>query len=160
MKIENAIVQQNFSNSKILIESNKIEKNKNKKITDRKANSTPFEELLFQVVPPEKEPELFELWSELPNVEQKLIQDPTEENLEVYKNLVQKIASQLIKKNLKLEQIKRKTSSGKEVLLSYVKIIDEKLHKMMLAIQSKKNTAFEILKNLKEIRGILIDLKQ
>lgn len=158
MKIENAI--QNFSNSTKLVQPNKTEKNKDKKNIEKRSIPTTFEELLFEVVPPEKEPELFDLWSELPDVEKKLIQDPTEENLEVYKNLVQKIASLLLKKNLKLEQIKRKTSSGKEILLSYVKIIDEKLHKMMLAIQSKKNTAFEILKNLREIRGILIDLKQ
>ncbi len=119
-----------------------------------------FEELLFEVVPPQKEPELFQLWSILPDVEKKLIQNPNEENLEEYKNIVKNIAKQLLEKNIKTIQIKKRSSSGKEIILTYTKIIDEKLHKMMLAIQSKRNTAFEILRNLKEIRGILIDLKQ
>ncbi len=118
-----------------------------------------FQSLIEEVLPEKKEPELHQLWLQLPEVERKLIQSPTEETLEQYKNMVQKIAKLLLEKNLKLETIKRKSSTGKEILLSYVKVIDIKLHKMMLALQSKQNTAFEILRNLKEIRGLLLDLK-
>ncbi|MFN3603931.1 MAG: DUF327 family protein [Leptonema sp. (in: bacteria)] len=161
MKIDKHASTQNFFlNTTQNAPIQKSENLKTKKILSEKKPKTSFEEFLLEVIPPEKESELFELWTQLPDIEKKLIQDPTEENLEIYQELVHKIAKQLLQKNLKIEQIKRKSSSGKEILLSYVKIIDEKLHKMMLAIQSKKNTAFEILRNLREIRGLLIDLKR
>jgi uncharacterized protein YaaR (DUF327 family) len=135
-------------------EKEKISSNKNKK------EIKTFDELIEELIPEKKEPELNRLWKELPDVEKQLIENPTEEHLEKYKQIVKNIAKILVKRNMKIESIKRRTSSGKEVILSYVKVIDDKLHKMMLAIQSKKNTAFEILRNLKEIRGLLLDLKQ
>ncbi len=154
----------------IKIKNNNLDKFKSHLISSKKNNSlrnkdnqkklTPFEELLYEVLPPQKEPELFELWKELPNAETNLIQNPTEENLEKYAFIVKNIARKIIEKNFIIETFKRKTRTGKEVMLTTVKIIDEKLHKMMLAINSKKNTAFEILRNLKDIRGILLDLKQ
>jgi len=135
-------------------EKEKISSNKNKK------EIKTFDELIEELIPEKKEPELNRLWKDLPDVEKLLIENPTEEHLEKYKQIVKNIAEILVKRNMKIESIKRRTSSGKEVILSYVKVIDDKLHKMMLAIQSKKNTAFEILRNLKEIRGLLLDLKQ
>lgn len=147
----------NFINN---IQRKKISNKKEKKIKKENEINT-FQSLIEEILPEKKEPELHQLWLELPEVERKLIQSPlNEEILEQYKQIVQKIARLLIEKNLKLETIRRKTSSGKEMLLSYVKVIDIKLHKMMLALQSKQNTAFEILRNLKEIRGLLLDLKQ
>jgi len=143
-----------------LLNNSAVKKTKEKEKTSSKKEIKTFDELIEELIPEKKEPELNRLWKELPEVEKQLIENPTEENLEKYKELVKNIAEILIKRNMKIESIKRRTNSGKEVILSYVKVIDNKLHKMMLTIQSKKNTAFEILRNLKEIRGLLLDLKQ
>ncbi len=143
-----------------LLNNSSVKKTKEKEKTSFKKEIKTFDELIEELIPQKKEPELHRLWKELPEVEKQLIENPTEEHLEKYKQLVKNIAEILIKRNMKIESIRRRTNSGKEVILSYVKVIDDKLHKMMLAIQSKKNTAFEILRNLKEIRGLLLDLKQ
>jgi uncharacterized protein YaaR (DUF327 family) len=164
MNIINPSVSSSQWESKIisgpLIKETKSSKDKKKIKNENQKNIKTFDELIEEIIPQNKEPELNQLWKELPIIEKKLIENPTEEHLEQYKKLVKNIAELQLKKNMKIETLKRKTTSGKEIILSYVKIIDEKLHKMMLAIQSKKNTAFEILRNLKEIRGLLLDLKQ
>lgn len=151
-------ISKNFNN---FINNIKQNKGLNQKEKIKKKNETnTFQSLIEEVLPEHKEPELHQLWLELPEVEKQLIRSPNEEILEQYKKIVQRIAKLLIEKNLKLETLKRRTATGKEILLSYVKIIDIKLHRMMLALQSKQNTAFEILRNLKEIRGLLLDLKR
>lgn len=154
-QIDAKYIHPNTISTKNIKDKDKI-KNKN---SQQKQIKT-FDELIDELIPQKKEPELNQLWKELPIIEKKLIENPTEESLEEYKQLIKKIAQILLEKNVKIETLKRRTQTGKEIILSYVKVIDDKLHKMMLAIQSKRNTAFEILRNLKEIRGLLLDLKQ
>ncbi|MCS7204646.1 MAG: DUF327 family protein [Leptospiraceae bacterium] len=168
ISIEQGIVKNQTSSSWRLTQTNaqstrETKETKKEKRVEDKENHKPkesnFLEILEEFIPSKKEPELHQLWVRLPEVESELIKNPTEDILEEYKNLVRQIAKLQIEKNVKIQTLKRKNSAGKEFLLSYVKIIDEKLHKMTLAIQSKRNTAFEILRNLREIRGLLIDMR-
>lgn len=162
MEVEkNSVTQFRFPSSQI--RQNRTGRPEKTQPRERKESGMPkkaeFASLLNELIPQDKEPELHELWSQFLETEQELIRNPVEANLEKYAGLVKRIAQLLIQKNTRLKTLKRKTASGKEILLTYVEVIDEKLQKMVLAIQSKKNTAFEILRNLYEIRGLLFDLK-
>ncbi|MBW7857057.1 MAG: DUF327 family protein, partial [Leptonema sp. (in: Bacteria)] len=119
-----------------------------------------FQEILDSVLPQEtiESRDLHRLWSELPNLERQLIEDQSPENLKVYRELVKAIANQLLKDNVKVAKLKRRVKGG-DVELSVVQIIDERLHRMMIMLQSNENTAFQILRNLDEIRGLLMDLR-
>lgn len=119
-----------------------------------------FQEILDSVLTQEttESRDLHRLWSDLPQIERQLIEDQSPENLKAYRELVKAIAEQLLKDNVKVAKLKRRVKGG-DVELSVVQIIDDRLHRMMIMLQSKENTAFQILRNLDEIRGLLMDLR-
>lgn len=119
-----------------------------------------FLDILESVVPSHSEEtrELNELWKELPDLEKQLIQSPDKRNLDLYKQHVKTIAEIVLKKNYKLLQATLKGRSDQRDL-RYVKILDEKLDLLAKTMFSPQNTAFHILKQMDEIRGLLIDLR-
>jgi len=119
-----------------------------------------FQDILTQVLPATNETtaDLHSLWSDLPAKEKLLIEDPSAENLAAYKQLVKDIAHSILKNNMKVAKIKRRVK-GNDVELNVLEVIDKRLHQMMMALQSKSNTGFQILRNLDEIRGLLMDLR-
>ncbi|MCW7480125.1 YaaR family protein [Leptospira kanakyensis] len=119
-----------------------------------------FLEILESIVPSGKEEtrELNELWKDLPDLEKELIKDPNHRNLESYKKHIKQIAELILKKNYKVMQApQRGRNDQKDV--RYVKVVDEKLDLLAKTMFSPNNSAFVILKQLDEIRGLLIDLK-
>ncbi|GBF43435.1 hypothetical protein LPTSP2_27320 [Leptospira ellinghausenii] len=119
-----------------------------------------FLEILESIVPSGKEEtrELNELWKDLPDLEKDLIKDPNHKNLESYKKHIKQIAELILKKNYKVMQAaQRGRNDQKDV--RYVKVVDEKLDLLAKTMFSPNNSAFVILKQLDEIRGLLIDLK-
>ncbi|TGL15158.1 YaaR family protein [Leptospira meyeri] len=119
-----------------------------------------FLEILESIVPSGKEEtrELNELWKDLPDLEKDLIKDPNHKNLESYKKHIKQIAELILRKNYKVMQApQRGRNDQKDV--RYVKVVDEKLDLLAKTMFSPNNSAFVILKQLDEIRGLLIDLK-
>ena len=123
--------------------------------------STQFQDMMDEVLPPEELSnfDLNKLWKNLPQAEKNLINTFSQKNLDTYKNLVIQIAKLTLKRNTKVEMMKRNRSSDDHVVQSIIKVIDERLQKMVNLMHSKENTAFAILKSIEEIRGLLIDLK-
>lgn len=119
-----------------------------------------FQEILNTVLPAHEEEtrDLHKLWSSLPGAEHLLIENPSPENLSSYRELVKGIAREILNSNMKVAKLKRRVR-GNDVELNVLQIIDDRLHRMMMALQSKSNTGFQILRNLDEIRGLLMDLR-
>lgn len=119
-----------------------------------------FQEILNTVLPAHEEQtrDLHKLWSSLPGAERLLIENPSPENLRRYREIVKGIAREILNNNMKVAKLKRRVR-GNDVELNILQIIDDRLHRMMMALQSKSNTAFQILRNLDEIRGMLINLR-
>ncbi|BDA80670.1 hypothetical protein LPTSP3_g36000 [Leptospira kobayashii] len=119
-----------------------------------------FLEILESIVPSDGEntKELNELWKDLPDLEKALIANPNHSNLKEYKEHIKNIAQLILKKNHKVMQApSRGRNDNKDI--RYVKIVDEKLDLLAKTMFSPNNSAFAILKQLDEIRGLLIDLK-
>lgn len=125
-----------------------------------------FLEILESVLPSDGEStkDLNDLWKDLPQKEKSLIEKRTNEALELYKSHIRNILKLSLEKNTKLITIegrKRLHSLNRTVESQerYVKILDEKLHLLTQMLVSKDNSAFQILKTLEDIRGLLYDLK-
>lgn len=132
------------------------------KKTENRTEKSPFLQILEEVLPHDDVSlkDLNELFSRLPEAEKNLIDSQTEENLNIYKQLIRAIARETLQHNMKVEKHFKKNRSNQTVELSVVRIADERLHQMTLLIRSKNNTAFSILKTMQEIRGLLLDARE
>ena len=121
-----------------------------------------FLNILEEVLPSsiEGNQNLHELWSMLPEREKNLIENPSNKNLEDYREVVRQIASQTLNKNVRLKKIYRKNRRNEKVELHVIEYLDSRIQKMAVMMHSRENSAFNILKTLDEIRGILLDLKR
>lgn len=130
---------------------------KSEKIDESKQS---FLDILESIVPAGEEntKELNELWKDLPDLEKKLISDPNHKNLKEYKDHIKQIASLILKKNYKVQQAPLRGRNDQKDI-RFVKVIDEKLDILASTMFSPSNSAFTILKQLDEIRGLLIDVK-
>ncbi len=119
-----------------------------------------FQNMMDEVLPPQKEGniDLNKLWKELPDTERNLIQNYSQENLQKYKSIIVQIAKLTLSKNVKVEMMKRNRSNQDQVVQSVIKVIDERLQKMVTLMHSPQNSAFTILRSIEEIRGLLINL--
>ncbi|MDF3820930.1 YaaR family protein [Leptospira sp. 96542] len=119
-----------------------------------------FLDILESIVPSgsEETRELNELWKDLPDLEKNLISDPNQKNLKTYKDHIKQIAEIILKKNYKVLQAPQRGRNDQKDI-RYVKVIDEKLDILARTMFSPSNTAFAILKQLDEIRGLLVDLR-
>ncbi|MCU0823300.1 MAG: YaaR family protein [Leptospira sp.] len=150
----------NNKNSKSISSSSQkkdSERLKSEKVDESKQS---FLEILESIVPASEEntKELNELWKDLPDLEKKLISDPNHKNLNEYKEHIKQIASLILKKNYKIQQAPLRGRNDQRDI-RFVKIVDEKLDILARTMFSPSNSAFTILKQLDEIRGLLIDVK-
>ena len=116
-----------------------------------------FLSILESIIPSANEDSanLNRLWTELPDLEKSLIGSPTLDNLKVYTEQIQKILRIILQKNHKNVEVKRNPRSMTKHTIT--KIVDEKLHLLATTIISKNNSAFELLKQTRDIRGLLAD---
>lgn len=76
--------------------------------------------------------------------------------LERYKALIQKILRTIIEEGFKSEILKRTRNDRADFFI--VKKIDQKLLDISSSITNNTNNAFNLLKTIEEIRGLLLDL--
>ncbi len=121
-----------------------------------------FQQILDEVLPASRPAshDLKQLWSELPEAERALIEKQSDQNLARYRELVRAIARETLKQNVRLKKIRKRNRHGDEIELSVVEFIDDRLQRMANLIHAPGNSAFQILKAVEEIRGILIDVRE
>jgi hypothetical protein len=123
-----------------------------------------FSEILESILPSqnEKTRDLHQLWEELPQLERKLIETKGEIELNQYKNHVRNIFKLALDKNTKVitHNYKVKKPEGTYTKTLYtVKHLDDKLKLLTETILNPSNTAFHIMKQLDDIRGLLVKVE-
>ena len=166
------ISQKNFKTA-ISIENRKTKKKKTnfKQVSlftefDPKP-SLSFQEMIDEAIPitdsttkPFTE-KLAAFWKELPELEKEFILKPSAKNLYKYKKLVMNIVNTTIKNNSNIHRVHKRNRKTREIQeLSVVSFIDTRLQKMLEIILSKRNTAFQILASIEDIRGLLLSLRK
>lgn len=138
--------------------SNSLKSNSSSVVNEKNES---FLSLLESIVPSSKEETrgINELWQKLPDLEKKFLSEPNQKNLDDYKKLVKDITNEILKNNTKLMQARQRGRNDKKILLT-VKIIDENIHILASTMLSPSNSAFNLLKQLEKIRGLLMDLKE
>ncbi len=126
-----------------------------------KPEDTSFINILESIIPSSQEntKDLNELWRHIPELEKEFLKTPSYENLEKYKAHIKTITEIVLQKNHKLVQARQRGRTDKKILMS-VKIVDEKLQILTLTMLSPNNSAFNLLKQMEEIRGLLMDMMQ
>jgi uncharacterized protein YaaR (DUF327 family) len=122
---------------------------------------SPFQSILDEVLPVGDltNIELHELWDRLPGAERNLLDHPSERNLVEYRELVRSIANATLKKNIKVVKMDRRSRNGEKMELRVIRILDERLQQMVRMMQSSRNSAFQMMKTMGEIRGLLFDMR-
>ena len=128
----------------------------------RPVERSPFSDILEEILPASQadSEDLHRLWSDLPQAERNLLDVPSADNFNSYRDLVKQIAAATLKKNVKLRSMSRKGSKGQDLKLQVVEFVDERLQKMAVMMHSPRNSAFAMLRKFEEIRGMLLDVRQ
>jgi|GEM_PF-2820639 len=148
----------NISSSSFPLSKKKSESSqKTSKLEPEAIENRSFLDILDSIIPGSDEPSkaLNELWRDLPDIEREVIRSKSRDSLEKYKKHIKSIADLVMKLNYRVVEAPKRfrdTDPG----LRYRKILDEKLH---LLTTTTFTTAAQILKQLDEIRGILVDLR-
>ncbi len=102
------------------------------------AQPPPFQVLMDEILPPDDvgKFDLNRMWKQLPQIEKDFIANPTQKYLEAYRSMVRSIARASLQKNIRIKKMKKHVNSKR--LLSWMEIIDQRLHKMALLIQSPR----------------------
>lgn len=96
-----------------------------------------------------------ELMEDLKDQEKRFLDKQTEYELLRYKALVQKIIKQIIAEGLQEKTLKRKKKNWGDYVI--IEKINTKILDLTNAI-TKQNKAFNLLKTIEEIRGLILDL--
>lgn len=122
-----------------------------------------FLDLLESIAPKNKEEtkDIHELWKELPGIERDLIDDRSPANLTRYKNQVNSLLKAILLSNnsIKIQYTAIRGSTAKKEF-SHVEYFDEKLKLLAETITHPQNSAFQILKQLDNIKGFLLDIQR
>ena len=96
-----------------------------------------------------------ELLTELRDQERRFLDTQSQYDLQRYKAVVQKILKSILEEGFATATLKRHRRDRSDFLV--VKRIDSKLMEITDAI-TRRNKAFDLLKKIEEIRGMLLDL--
>jgi uncharacterized protein YaaR (DUF327 family) len=97
-----------------------------------------------------------ELMNDLKDQERKFLDSQTQYELQRYKSLVQKILKTILDEGYKTGTIKRQRRDRADFTI--VEKINTRLLEMSAAV-TRHNKAFDLLKTIEEIRGLLLDLE-
>jgi uncharacterized protein YaaR (DUF327 family) len=96
-----------------------------------------------------------ELLGDLKEQEKRFLDQQTEYELNKYKALLHKVIKSILADGLREKVMKRKKKGWGDLVV--IEKIDEKLLDITTAI-TRKNKAFNFLKTIEEIRGLILDL--
>ena len=132
---------------------------KKKKIALKHSYS--FEDMLQSIIPIDNQntKDIHILWKELPSIEKQFIDQPNNENLSIYKEYVQSIIRLTLKQNVFIRDINFKQRNDKQAF-KIIKIINQDLQTLNYILINKNNSAFNLMKKIRDIRGLLLDIKE
>jgi len=125
------------------------------KLSSVKHGGKTFSSELHKTMALDIEGTIDELMEDLKDQEKRFLDKQTEHELLRYKALVQKIIKQIIAEGLQEKTLKRKKKNWGDYVI--IEKINTKLLDLTNAI-TRQNKAFNLLKTVEEIRGLILDL--
>ncbi|OHD65891.1 MAG: hypothetical protein A2176_03525 [Spirochaetes bacterium RBG_13_51_14] len=125
------------------------------KLSSVRRGSKSFSAELHKMMAQEFEGTIEELLENLKDQEKRFLDQQTEYEMNRYKALIQKIIKSVLDEGLQEKTMKRKKKNWGDF------VIIEKINDKILAITdaiTKHNKAFDLLKTMEEIRGLILDL--
>jgi uncharacterized protein YaaR (DUF327 family) len=125
------------------------------KLSSVKRGGKSFASELQKTMAEEFEGPIEQLMQDLKDQEKRFLEQQTEHEMNRYKALVQKIIKSILAESLQERTLKRKKKNWGDYIV--IDKINEKLLDLANAI-TKQNKAFDLLKTMEEIRGLILDL--
>jgi uncharacterized protein YaaR (DUF327 family) len=125
------------------------------KLSSVKRGGKTFSSELQKTMAEEFEGPIEKLMQDLKDQEKRFLEQQTEHEMNRYKALVQKIIKSILAESLQERTLKRKKKNWGDYIV--IDKINEKLLDLTNAI-TKQNKAFNLLKTMEEIRGLILDL--
>lgn len=125
------------------------------KLSSVKRGSKTFSTELQKTMAIDIDGSIDELMEDLKDQEKRFLDKQTEHELILYKALVQKIIKQIIAEGLQEKTLKRTKKNWGDYVI--IEKINTKLLDLTNAI-TKQNKAFNLLKTIEEIRGLILDM--
>ena len=125
------------------------------KLSTVKRGGRAFSSELSRTLAQEFEGSIEELLQDLKDQEKRFVDQQTEYELNRYKALLQKIIKSILSEGLREKVLKRKKKNWGDMVV--IEKIDAKLLEITGAI-TRQNKAFNLLKTMEEIRGLILDL--
>ncbi len=97
-----------------------------------------------------------ELFNELQEEERNFLSNQSLYYLNRYRSIVEKILKKILNEGFETQKLKRLRKDKADFII--VKKINEKLFEIAREITSRNNKAFNLLKTIEEIRGLVFDL--
>ncbi len=135
-------------------EDNSKLKVKNKKPGNRAEKSKTFSGQLENTLSYDYQGTVDELFADLDEQEKRFLDQQSLQELFRYKSLIKKILKTLLDEGVETKVLKKTRANFAELT---VREIDRKLLELSSAI-TRKNKAFDLLKTIEEIRGLVLDL--
>ena len=125
------------------------------RLSSVKHGSKTFSSELHKTMALDIEGTIDELMEDLKDQEKRFLEKQNDHELLRYKALVQKIIKQIIAEGLQEKTLKRKKKNWGDYVI--IEKINTKLLDLTNAI-TRQNKAFNLLKTIEEIRGLILDL--
>jgi uncharacterized protein YaaR (DUF327 family) len=125
------------------------------KLSSVKRGGKTFSSELQKTMADEFEGPIDKLMQDLKDQEKRFLEQQSEHEMNRYKALVQKVIKSILAEGLQERTLKRKKKNWGDYVI--IEKINEKLLDLTTAI-TKQNKAFNLLKTMEEIRGLVLDL--
>lgn len=134
-------------------EKNKIKSKKKSSFVNR--NNNTFQTELEKNIYDKIDGSIDELLDDLKDQERRFLHNQTYSESIKYKSLIKKILQTVLENGIKTQTLKRNRKDRADFTI--LKMIDDKLLDISRAITTS-NKAFDLLKSIEEIRGLIFDL--
>lgn len=140
-----------------LVSRDKAKLRKSRKKESSKTSGVSFSSTLESVVETETENAVQGLLDDLKDHERRFLDSQSLYELEKYKRKVKEILKMITDNGMETQVLRRRRSLNKADFV-IIKQIDDKLHSLTKMISGPDNKAFSLMKQLEEIRGLILDL--
>ncbi len=137
-------------------------KNEKRSVQNKKSGSTGHSERKFQAelesnILREYRGTIEELMNDLAEQERRFVEEQSLYQMNQYKSIVKSIMKMLLEADTSVETLQRRRRDRADFVI--VDSINDRLDQIARAITQKNNRAFNLLKTIEEIRGLLFDLR-
>lgn len=137
-------------------------KNEQKSIRNKKTGETTqadknFQAELESTISTEFQGTIESMMNDLAEQEKRFVEEQSMYQMNKYKSMVRSILKMLLDSDTSVETLQRRRRDRADFVI--IDKINDRLDKIASTISQKNNKAFNLLKTIEEIRGLLLDLR-